>query len=140
MGLEAGCVRARRERRIDGRQLRLDLAGPSVHEGDRLWEYAVLVTDVAYPLESIGRRTQRVARKPSPAGHGVTAGLRLNLPRPVPDQAVGAAGVQIQGLDSKAGTLDDVSGLDPKMHFWTASAQPWVRYTEDAVKFDKTPG
>lgn len=40
----------------------------------------------------------------------------------------------------KAGTLDDVSGLDPKMHFWTASAQPWVRYTEDAVKFDKTPG
>jgi hypothetical protein len=30
-----------------------------VHEGlnggDRLWEYAVLVTDVAYPLESIGQ-------------------------------------------------------------------------------------
>lgn len=44
-----------RERRIDGKQLRLDLAGPSVHEGDRLWEYAVLVTDVAYPLESIGQ-------------------------------------------------------------------------------------
>jgi hypothetical protein len=44
-----------RQRRIDGQQLRLDLAGPSVHEGDRLWEYAVLVTDVAYPLESIGQ-------------------------------------------------------------------------------------
>jgi Transposase DDE domain len=44
-----------RERRVDGKQLRLDLAGPSVHEGDRLWEYAVLVTDVAYPLESIGQ-------------------------------------------------------------------------------------
>jgi Transposase DDE domain group 1 len=44
-----------RERRIDGKQLRLDLAGPSVHEGDRLWEYAVLVTDVEYPLESIGQ-------------------------------------------------------------------------------------
>jgi hypothetical protein len=43
-----------RERRIDGKQLGLDQAGPSVHEGDRLWglwEYAVLVTDVAYPLE-----------------------------------------------------------------------------------------
>lgn len=40
-----------RERRIDG-QLRLDLAGPSVHEGLRLWEYAVLVTDVAYPNEA----------------------------------------------------------------------------------------
>ncbi|WP_235823469.1 transposase, partial [Azohydromonas sediminis] len=36
-----------RERRMDGKQLRLDLAGPSVHEGERLWEYAVLVTDVA---------------------------------------------------------------------------------------------
>ena len=44
-----------RERRVDGKQLRLDLAGPSVHEGDRLWEYAVLVTDVAYPLEAIGQ-------------------------------------------------------------------------------------
>ena len=44
-----------RERRIDGKQLRLDLAGPSVHEGERLWEYAVLVTDVAYPLESIAQ-------------------------------------------------------------------------------------
>jgi hypothetical protein len=45
-----------RERRVDGKQLRLDLAGPSVHEGDKLWEYAVLVTDVAYPLESIGQQ------------------------------------------------------------------------------------
>lgn len=44
-----------RERRVDGKQLRLDLAGPSVHEGDRLWEYAVLVIDVARPLESIGQ-------------------------------------------------------------------------------------
>jgi Transposase DDE domain group 1 len=44
-----------RERRIDGKQLRLDLAGPSVCEGDRLWEYAVLVTDVGYPLESIAQ-------------------------------------------------------------------------------------
>lgn len=43
-----------RERRIDG-QMRLDLAGPSVHEGERLWEYAVLVTDVAYPIEAIGQ-------------------------------------------------------------------------------------
>lgn len=40
----------------------------------------------------------------------------------------------------KAGTLDDVSGLDPRMHFWTISAQPWVRYADDAVKFDTTPG
>lgn len=44
-----------RERRVDGKQLKLDLSGPSVHEGERLWEYAVMVTDVTYPLESIGQ-------------------------------------------------------------------------------------
>jgi len=44
-----------RERRVDGKQLKLDLALPSVLEGDKLWEYAVLVTDVAYPLASIGQ-------------------------------------------------------------------------------------
>ncbi len=42
-----------RERLIDeGRQLQLDL-GPAVFQaGDKLWEYAVLVTDVDYPIES----------------------------------------------------------------------------------------
>ena len=44
-----------RERRVDGKQLKLDLAGPSVHEGDKLWEYAVFVTDLDYPLEAIGQ-------------------------------------------------------------------------------------
>jgi Transposase DDE domain group 1 len=44
-----------RERRVNTKQLRLDLAGPSVHDGDRLWEYAVYVTDVAYPLEAMGQ-------------------------------------------------------------------------------------
>jgi hypothetical protein len=44
-----------RERRVDGKQLQLDLAGPSVLEGERLWEYAVMVTDVKYPLEAIGQ-------------------------------------------------------------------------------------
>lgn len=44
-----------RERRVDGKQLRLGLAGPSVHESDKLWESAVFVTDVAYPLESIAQ-------------------------------------------------------------------------------------
>ena len=44
-----------RERRVDGKQLKLDLAGASVHEGERLWEYAVMVTDVAYPIEAVGQ-------------------------------------------------------------------------------------
>ena len=45
-----------RERRIDeGQQLQLDL-GPAVFEaGDKLWEYAVLVTDVTYPIESVAQ-------------------------------------------------------------------------------------
>ena len=40
---------------MDGRQLKLDLAGPSVHEGEWLWEYAVMVADAAYPIEAIGQ-------------------------------------------------------------------------------------
>jgi len=31
----------------------------------------------------------------------------------------------------KAGTLDDVSDLQPTTHFWTCSAQPWVTFRED---------
>ena len=44
-----------RERRVNGKQLKLDLAGPSVHEGERLWEYAVLVTDAKVPIEAVGQ-------------------------------------------------------------------------------------
>lgn len=44
-----------REMRIDGGQLQLDLACPDVIEGGRIWEYAVMVTDVKYPLETIGQ-------------------------------------------------------------------------------------
>ena len=44
-----------RERRVDGRQFKLDLAGPSVHDGERLWEHAVTVTDVAYPIQAVAQ-------------------------------------------------------------------------------------
>jgi hypothetical protein len=44
-----------RERRVDGKQLKPDLAGPSVREGERLWEYAVMVTDAKVPIEAIGQ-------------------------------------------------------------------------------------
>ena len=43
------------EWRVDSQQLKLVLAGPSVHECERLRDYAVMVTDVQYPLESIGQ-------------------------------------------------------------------------------------
>jgi Transposase DDE domain group 1 len=44
-----------RERRIDARQLKLDLQPAVFQAGDKLWEHAVLVTDVAYPIEAIGQ-------------------------------------------------------------------------------------
>jgi hypothetical protein len=45
-----------RERRIDeGRQLQLDLEPAVFQAGDKLWEYAVLVTDVDYPIESVAQ-------------------------------------------------------------------------------------
>ena len=44
-----------RERRIDGKQLRLDFADSQIVQGDKLWEYAVLVTDAPYPIEAIGQ-------------------------------------------------------------------------------------
>ena len=67
-----------RERRVDGKQLKLDLAGPSMHEGDRLWEYAVLVTDVAY-LEGIGQLYRDRADCENGFDGRLTAGFRLIL-------------------------------------------------------------
>lgn len=37
----------------------------------------------------------------------------------------------------KAGTLDDTSVLQPAVHFWVDSAQPWMRYPDDAVLVPK---
>ena len=45
---------ARQSRRANG-QLQLALADMQALNADRLWEYTVLVTDTAYPLESIGQ-------------------------------------------------------------------------------------
>jgi hypothetical protein len=40
-----------RQRRIDSRQLQLDLQPTVFPAGERLYEYTVLVTDVPYPIE-----------------------------------------------------------------------------------------
>ena len=37
----------------------------------------------------------------------------------------------------KAGTLDDVSDLSPRLHYWTRSKQPWVSLAADAATRDK---
>ena len=34
----------------------------------------------------------------------------------------------------KAGTLDDTSVLDPQIHFWTRSKQPWVEIDPDILQ------
>jgi hypothetical protein len=39
----------------------------------------------------------------------------------------------------KAGTLDDTSWLDPKMHVYCDSAQHWVPIPESSQKFAKMP-
>ncbi len=35
----------------------------------------------------------------------------------------------------KAGTLDDTSWLNPAVHVWCNSAQPWFTFPEGAIKF-----
>ena len=36
--------------------------------------------------------------------------------------------------DWQAGTLDDVSGLAPATHYWTASAQDWFVFPHAGLK------
>ena len=40
----------------------------------------------------------------------------------------------------KAGTLNDPSWLDPKLHIWTQSMQPWVTIGADATSAEQNPG
>ncbi|MDP3476539.1 hypothetical protein [Hydrogenophaga sp.] len=47
--------------RSSAKPLKLDLASTSVHEGERLWDHAVMVADAAYPLEAIGQLDRDLA-------------------------------------------------------------------------------
>jgi hypothetical protein len=80
-----------RQRRIDGKQLRLDLAGSSVHEGDRLWEYAVLVTDVEYSNVALKAAQASKAIKPpvkaEPQPHAAAPNPAAPDPRHKPSAA-----------------------------------------------------
>ncbi|BAO83854.1 uncharacterized conserved protein [Serpentinimonas maccroryi] len=66
-----------RERPLDSKQMRLDLASPSVHECGKLWEYAVYVTDVDYPLESIAQLYRDRAAVGKAASHANQTTLYL---------------------------------------------------------------
>ena len=40
----------------------------------------------------------------------------------------------------KAGTLDDTSWLDPKVHVWVKSKQDWTALPEGVMTFETVPG
>ena len=42
-------------------------------------------------------------------------------------------------INIRAGTLDDTSDLQPKMHSWTSSKQPWVSIPEGVSTHPKQP-
>ena len=63
---------------------------------------------------------------------------RVFCPRcgsPILSEAAGRPGLSI----IKAGTLDDTSELDPKVHVWTESAMPFTKIPEGAMAFGKNP-
>ncbi len=39
----------------------------------------------------------------------------------------------------QAGTLDDTSNVEPDVHMWTTSRQPWVNLPEAAPQFETQP-
>jgi hypothetical protein len=46
---------------------------------------------------------------------------------------------QAESTIVRAGSLDDTSWLSPEAHFFTRSAQPWVRLPEGAACFETAP-
>ncbi|HYZ21682.1 MAG TPA: GFA family protein, partial [Rhodopila sp.] len=64
---------------------------------------------------------------------GVAESGRVKQRRICPDCGVGPFGEPWQGWGYpglirvvRGGTLDDTTWLQPTIHFWTRSAQPWV--------------
>jgi hypothetical protein len=39
----------------------------------------------------------------------------------------------------RAGTLDDTSRLEPRVHIWVKRKQPWVTLPEDVMVFERSP-
>ena len=42
-------------------------------------------------------------------------------------------------LSLRAGTFDDTSWIRPAGHIWTRSAQPWLKFGDDDLLYDKQP-
>jgi hypothetical protein len=48
-------------------------------------------------------------------------------------------GASYPNRNVKPGTLDDTSWLKPTIHFWTRSAQKWVRIPEGETQYETQP-
>ena len=42
-------------------------------------------------------------------------------------------------LNVRSGTLDDTSWVKPVVDMWTASAQPWVEFSDDRLRIEHQP-
>lgn len=42
-------------------------------------------------------------------------------------------------VNVKPGTLDETKWLEPSVHVWLSSRQPWVLLPEDTTRFDRNP-
>lgn len=42
-------------------------------------------------------------------------------------------------LSLRAGTFDDTSWVSPSGHIWIRSAQPWMKFSDDAILCDEQP-
>ena len=85
-------------------------------EGDSLSSYTTVGTDSGAPVE---RQFCRDCGSPI-----------VSLAEAMPDAAI-----------IKAGTLDDRSWLEPQMHVWCDSAQPWVPLDQvEAPTLPRGPG
>ncbi|HEY9219853.1 MAG TPA: GFA family protein [Phenylobacterium sp.] len=44
-----------------------------------------------------------------------------------------------QTVTLRAGALDNTTWVRPAAHFWTSSAQPWERFPDDALCYERQP-
>jgi len=117
--------------------------------GEPLTLYACHCTDcqtrtgTAFGLSLFMRRDALTVEK----GEAVLFEMALSGGRRVRRRSCAACGIRLWGEPVKlpdtvvvqAGTLDDTSWLRPVAHIWTRSAQPWMQFPADAVKFDMQP-
>jgi len=97
----------------------------------------IVVPDAAFRL---------AGREPRTAPNQVAESGRIKVRWICPDCGTWLFGDPRPGTDYpgpvrivRGGTLDDASWLQPSMHYWTRSKQPWVILPQDAKSLDRQP-